>query len=81
MTMPAVVKLARGIDELVPDVGGDGTVSQIISSRDRTQGTQEGVLAFRRDATSHASLRQARWRLVCGVSSIWCQPRCVREGV
>ena len=27
MTMPAVVKLARGIDELVPDVGGDGTVS------------------------------------------------------
>ena len=79
VTMPAVVKLARGIDELVPDVGVDGMVSQIISSCGRAQGTKDRVL----DATSHASLRQAGWRSVCGVlvSWMWCQPRCVREGV
>ena len=82
VTMPAVVKLGREIDEFVADVGGYGMVSKIMSSCDRTQGTEERVLAFRNRTTSYASLRHAGWRLACGasVSRIRCHLLCAREG-
>ena len=76
MTMPAVAKLAMEIDELVPVVGGNCMVSQFMSSCDRTQGTEERVLAFRKDTTSHAPLRHAGWRLACGASGQGYDVRC-----
>ena len=82
VTMSAAVKIAREIDESVPDVGVHGTVSLIVSSRDRTQDTEERVLAFRKDTTSHATLRHAGWRLACGASEsrLRYQLWCAREG-
>ena len=54
MTTSAVVKIAGEIDESKTDVGGYGMVSLIVSSHDGTQGTEERVLAFMKDTTSHA---------------------------
>ena len=61
MTMSAVVKLAREIDELVTDIGGYGMVSQFTSSQRQArqggaQGSEERVLALWKDTTSHPSL-------------------------
>ena len=80
--MPALVKLAREIAELVPEVGGYGMGPQIVSSRDRTQSTEERVLAFMKDTTSHASLRHAGWRLEYGASEsrLRCQLWYARKG-